>query len=46
VVLDPAIGNFDAGPTYIWLGYDEPGQPRGGGKLARLVGRTRIAIKP
>lgn len=46
VVLDPALGNFDAGPTYIWLGYDEPGQQRGGGKLARLVGRARVAIKP
>lgn len=45
VVLDPALGTFDAGPHYIWLGYDEPGEVHGTGRMARLIGRTKIAIK-
>lgn len=45
VVLDPALGTFDVGPHYIWLGYDEPGEVHGTGRMARLIGRTKIAIK-
>lgn len=45
VAMDPALGFLDVGPGYLWLGYDEPGEPGRGGKLARLIGRTSIAIK-
>lgn len=45
VVMDPALGQLEAGPRYLFLGYDEPGEVRGEGKLVRLLGRTKLRIK-
>lgn len=45
VAMDPALGFLDVGPSYVWLGYDEPGDTNGGGSLMRLIGRTSLEIK-
>lgn len=45
VVMDPALGELDTGPRYIFLGYDEPGEARGEAKLVRLLGRAAIRMK-
>lgn len=45
VVMDAALGSLDVGPSYLWLGYSEPGEPNKGAKLSRLVGRTKIVVK-
>lgn len=44
LVMDAALGTIEAGATYIWLEYDEPGEVKGPG-LKRLVGRTSVVIK-
>lgn len=44
VVLDPALGRLDVAAHYILFGYDEPGAISGSRSIARLIGRTRIAI--
>ncbi|MBK6519922.1 MAG: hypothetical protein IPM79_33970 [Polyangiaceae bacterium] len=45
VVMDAALGTLDVGPSYLWLGYSEPGEPNKGSKLSRLVGRTKLVVK-
>ena len=45
VVMDAALGTLDAGPSYLWIAYDEPNEPSRGMRIARLLGRTSIAIR-
>jgi len=44
VVLDAALGDFDVGPKYIWLRYDEPGEPDPS-SMVRLMGKTKVVLK-
>ncbi|MBX7078198.1 MAG: transglutaminase-like domain-containing protein [Nannocystaceae bacterium] len=46
VVLDPALGVTDVAAHYVLLGYDEPGLDGGGGRLARMLGRTTVHVPP
>ncbi|MFO0554399.1 MAG: transglutaminase-like domain-containing protein [Polyangiaceae bacterium] len=43
VILDAALGNFDVGATYVFMAYDEPGEPEPAGMI-RLVGRTKVVF--
>jgi hypothetical protein len=44
VAMDASSGTLDVGPTYLWLGYSEPGEPSKGSRLTRLVGRTKLVL--
>ncbi len=46
VVLDPALGVTDVAAHYVLFGYDEPGLDGGGGRLARMLGRTTVHVPP
>lgn len=43
VVLDAALGAFDVSANYLFLDYDEPGEPASDAML-RLLGKTRIVV--
>lgn len=44
VAVDATVGEVGTSARYLHFGYDEPGQPDTGARLARTLGRTSIKI--